>query len=49
MSVSYRIPVPAVDFRPPVYVCRYNEKPFVLDGNLDPFINAYLKFMATAQ
>ena len=21
----------------------------VLDGNLDPFINAYLKFMATAQ
>ena len=35
MSVSYRIPVPAVDFRPPVYVCRYNEKPFVLDGNLD--------------
>ena len=35
MSVSYRIPIPAVDFRPPVYVCRYNEKPFVLDGNLD--------------
>lgn len=35
MSVSYRIPVPALGFRPPVYVCRYNEKPFHLDGNLD--------------
>lgn len=35
MSVNYRIPVPAVDFRPPVYVCRYNDKPFVPDGNLD--------------
>ena len=35
MSISYRIPVPAVGFRPPVYVCLYNDKPFNLDGNLD--------------
>lgn len=35
MSIDYRIPVPAVGFRPPVYVCRYNDKPFSLDGNLD--------------
>lgn len=35
MSVSYRIPIPALGFQPPVYTCRYNEKPFHLDGNLD--------------
>ncbi len=32
---NYRIPIPAVPFAPPVYLCRYNDKPFVLDGNLD--------------
>ncbi len=43
-----RIPVPAVPFTPPVYACRYNEKPFVLDGRLDkdfwqeiPFTEAF--------
>lgn len=35
MSTNYRIPVPAVGFRPPVYICRYNDKPFHLDGRLD--------------
>lgn len=35
MSTNYRIPVPAVGFRPPVYICRYNDKPFQLNGNLD--------------
>lgn len=35
MSTNYRIPVPAVAFHPPVYACRYNDKPFQLDGNLD--------------
>ncbi len=35
MSTQYRIPVPAIPFRPPVYACRYNTKPFTLDGNLD--------------
>lgn len=35
MRTNYRIPVPAVGFQPPVYVCRYNDKPFTLDGNLD--------------
>lgn len=31
----YRIPLPAVPFAPPVYLCRRNQKPFVLDGRLD--------------
>ncbi|MDR2044641.1 MAG: carbohydrate-binding family 9-like protein [Clostridium sp.] len=31
----YRIPVPQVGFCPPLYVCRYTDKPFVLDGRLD--------------
>lgn len=35
MSTQHRIPVPAVGFHPPVYVCRYNPKEFQLDGNLD--------------
>lgn len=48
MSQAYRIPLPAVSFTPPVYVCRRNNKPFVLDGNLDkdfwadiPFTEAF--------
>lgn len=48
MSNHYRIPVPAVDFHPPVYACRFNDKPFQLDGNLDkdfwraiPFTDAF--------
>lgn len=43
-----RIPVPAVPFAPPVYTCRYNRKPFTLDGRLDkdfwkdiPFTEAF--------
>lgn len=35
MSHNYRIPIPAVPFAPPVYICRYNDKPFQLDGRLD--------------
>lgn len=35
MSTNYRIPVPAVGFQPPVYACRYNDKPFTLDGSLE--------------
>ena len=33
-----RIPIPAVDFQPPVYICRRATKPFHLDGNINkPF------------
>ncbi len=33
-----RIPIPAIDFNPPIYYCRRALKPFVLDGRLDkPF------------
>lgn len=46
---SIRIPIPAVDFNPPVYHCRRAEKPFHLDGRLDkpfwedaPFTGAFL-------
>ncbi len=35
MNVSYRIPIPAVDFTPPVYTCKRATKPFVLDGNIE--------------
>ena len=35
MSTNYRIPIPALGFQPPVYACRYNDKPFELDGNLE--------------
>lgn len=35
MSANYRIPVPALGFQPPVYVCRFNDRPFTLDGRLD--------------
>lgn len=49
MSTNYRIPVPAVGFQPPIYACRYNDKPFELDGNLEkefwrniPFTNDFL-------
>ncbi len=35
MSTNYRIPIPATSFQPPVYACRYNDKPFELDGNLE--------------
>ncbi len=35
MKNQLRIPIPAVPFAPPVYVCRYNPKPFVLDGDLN--------------
>ena len=44
-----RIPIPAVDFKPPVYICRRAEKPFQLDGNINkpfweyaPFTDAFL-------
>ena len=43
-----RIPVPAVPFAPPIYACRFNPKPFTLDGSLDkdfwkdiPFTDAF--------
>ena len=46
---SIRIPIPAVDFNPPVYHCRRAEKPFHLDGRLDkpfwedaPFTSTFL-------
>lgn len=46
---SIRIPIPAVDFNPPVYHCRRAEKPFLLDGRIDkpfwedaPFTSAFL-------
>lgn len=35
MTANYHIPVPALSFHPPVYACRFNDKPFTLDGNLD--------------
>lgn len=35
MSTNYHIPVPSIGFNPPVYACRYTDKPFTLDGNLD--------------
>lgn len=54
MDKNYRIPVPAVDFQPPVYACRYNDKPFQLDGNLDkefwrniPFTDNFLDIEGT--
>lgn len=44
-----RIPIPAVDFNPPVYHCHRAVKPFLLDGRLDkpfwedaPFTSAFL-------
>ena len=44
-----RIPIPAVDFKPPVYICRRATKPFQLDGNINkpfwedaPFTDAFL-------
>lgn len=44
-----RIPIPAVDFNPPVYHCRRVTKPFLLNGRLDkpfwedaPFTSAFL-------
>lgn len=35
MKNQLRIPIPAVPFAPPVYACRYNPRPFTLDGDLD--------------
>ncbi len=35
MENQLRIPIPAAAFAPPVYACRYNPKPFTLDGRLD--------------
>lgn len=35
MNANYRVPVPAIGFKPPVYTCCYNDKPFSLDGRLD--------------
>lgn len=35
MDPKLRIPVPAVDFNPPVYVCKRATKEFTLDGNID--------------
>ena len=32
---NVRIPIPAVGFAPPVYVCRRASAPFTLDGNLN--------------
>ncbi|MDF2542321.1 MAG: carbohydrate-binding family 9-like protein [Herbinix sp.] len=34
MKQSLRIPVPAVGFNPPVYICNRTTKPFTLDGNI---------------
>lgn len=34
MSLSYRIPKPIIDFKPPIYICQYTTKPFQLDGNI---------------
>lgn len=31
---SLRVPIPKIDFNPPVYYCKRATKPFVLDGNL---------------
>lgn len=33
--INYRIPMPAVPFNPPVYVCQRALEPFQLDGNID--------------
>lgn len=48
MSKNYSIPSPIIPFRPPIYACQYNTKPFTLDGNLDkdfwadiPFTEAF--------
>lgn len=38
---DYRIPIPAVDFQPPVYLCKRAAVPFELNGRLDkPFWDA---------
>ncbi len=34
MCISYRIPKPAVEFDPPVYLCRKTSKAFTLDGSI---------------
>ena len=51
---NYRIPIPAVDFTPPVYFCKRATKPFVLDGRLDkdfwadaPFTDEFLDIEGT--
>ncbi len=48
MKIKPRIPIPAVPFAPPVYACRFNPRPFTLDGNLEkdfwrdiPFTEAF--------
>ncbi len=35
MKVTPKIPVPAIGFNPPVYICKRRTKDFVLDGNID--------------
>ena len=54
MAPSIRIPIPAVDFNPPCYVCPRATKPFVLDGRLDkdfwadvPFTDDFLDIQGT--
>ncbi len=32
--MAYRIPVPDIEFNPPVYYCKRRTKPFSLDGNI---------------
>lgn len=46
---TFRIPIPAISFNPPVYHCCRATKPFVLDGKLDkpfwedaPFTSAFV-------
>lgn len=47
--MDYRIPVPDIEFNPPVYYCKRRTKPFSLDGNIFkefwddiPFTNAFV-------
>lgn len=54
MEKTISIPIPAVDFAPPVYICRRADKPFVLDGRLDkpfwenaPFTDHFLDIEGT--
>lgn len=54
MNKNIRIPVPAVPFAPPTYVCHRATQPFTLDGRLDkpfwndaPFTDAFLDIEGT--
>lgn len=43
-TINYRIPKPRIDFDPPTYQCRYNTKPFLLDGNINKAFWADIPF-----